>query len=264
LVEIWRLSKKILASARNTYYRIKQQLFNFTGMSIGIAMRLSGARFVMPLAKVLVIIGSGCLVSCASTPNREVVVSIRDQRVALMKEGQAVRVYGCSTSKFGVGDGRGTYATPVGKLAVATKIGAGLPPGAVFKNRRPTGEILPADAPGRDPIVTRILWLRGLQVQNKAAFGRFIYIHGTPEERNIGRPASYGCVRMRSCDIIDLFDNVAIGTPVRIDKGSLPGDAQRLARSMERAEPIQLPRDPVPAETPRLLARASFTPQVTP
>jgi lipoprotein-anchoring transpeptidase ErfK/SrfK len=75
---------------------------------------------------------------------------------------------------------------------------------------------LPVDAPGRDPIVTRILWLEGLEPQNQRAYDRYIYIHGTPEERNIGRPVSYGCVRMRSQDVIDLYERVGVGARVQI------------------------------------------------
>jgi len=86
----------------------------------------------------------------------------------------------------------------------------------VFKDRRRTGEIVLPDSPGRDPIVTRILWLRGLEPQTANAFSRYIYIHGTPEERFIGTPASYGCIRMRSSDIINLYENVGVGAEVTI------------------------------------------------
>jgi lipoprotein-anchoring transpeptidase ErfK/SrfK len=86
----------------------------------------------------------------------------------------------------------------------------------VFRGRRPTGEILRPDAPGRDPIVTRILHLRGLDTCNSGAYGRGIYIHGTAEERTIGRPASYGCIRMRSRDVVRLFDSVAVGTRIAV------------------------------------------------
>jgi lipoprotein-anchoring transpeptidase ErfK/SrfK len=78
----------------------------------------------------------------------------------------------------------------------------------VFKDRKATGEVLAPDAPGRDPIVTRILWLRGREAQNANAYSRYIYIHGTPEERNIGTRASFGCIRMRSRDVIQLYDIV--------------------------------------------------------
>ena len=79
-----------------------------------------------------------------------------------------------------------------------------------------TGEIVAPNSPGRDPIVTRILWLRGREAQNANAFGRYIYIHGTPEERLIGTPASYGCIRMRSTDVVQLYNIVGIGAAVTI------------------------------------------------
>lgn len=132
-----------------------------------------------------------------------------------------VAAYPVSTSKFGLGDRPGSNQTPVGEFRIRKKIGSGSAPGTVFKNRRPTGEVLPVDAPGRDPIVTRILWLDGLETRNRNAYGRYIYIHGTPEERNIGQPVSYGCIRMRSRDIIELYDRVGAGARVRIVTGDL-------------------------------------------
>ncbi|PYJ20841.1 MAG: L,D-transpeptidase, partial [Verrucomicrobia bacterium] len=125
-------------------------------------------------------------------------------------------IYPVSTSKFGLGDWPGSRFTPLGELVVAQKIGDNAPLGAVFKDRRRTGEIVLPDSPGRDPIVTRILWLRGRETQNVNAFARDIYIHGTPEERNIGLAASYGCIRMRSSDIIRLYDTVGAGAAVTI------------------------------------------------
>ncbi len=111
---------------------------------------------------------------------------------------------------------RAAAELPLGNLEVAEKIGGSAPSGAVFKDRRRTGEIVPPDSPGRDPIVSRILWLRGCEPQNARAFARTIYIHGTPEERNIGLPVSYGCVRMRSRDVIQLYDVVGEGAQVTI------------------------------------------------
>ena len=134
----------------------------------------------------------------------------------LLKDGVPLGVYPGSTSRFGLGDNPGHCTTPLGNLEVARKVGDGLPPGAVLKSRVATGEILAVDAPGRDPVVTRILWLRGLDDANRNAFDRYIYIHGTPEERNIGKPASFGCVRMRSADIIALYDEIGVGAHVTI------------------------------------------------
>ena len=145
-----------------------------------------------------------------------VVVSIADQRLALVENGEPVAQFPISTSKFGVGDQPGSYATPLGLLEVASKIGANAPLGTVFKSRTATGEILRPNARGRDPIVTRILWLRGLEKRNARAYDRAIYIHGTPVERLIGRPASYGCIRMRSRDVAHLFNAVNIGTRIAV------------------------------------------------
>ena len=157
------------------------------------------------------------VVSCAAPDTRHrVVVSVKEQRLALLDEGKLMATYPVSTSKYGLGDIPGSYRTPLGQMEVAEKIGAGAAPGTVFKDRRRTGEVIGIDAPGRDPIVTRILWLRGREPQNANAFRRDIYIHGTPEERNIGLPASYGCVRMRSTDIIQLYDIVGDGAQVTI------------------------------------------------
>jgi lipoprotein-anchoring transpeptidase ErfK/SrfK len=157
------------------------------------------------------------IASCAAPDTRhQIVISTREQKLALLDRGNLMAIYPVSTSKFGLGDWRGSRYTPLGQLEIAEKIGDNAPPGAVFKDRRRTGEIVLPDSPGRDPIVTRILWLRGLKPQNANAFTRDIYIHGTPEERLIGTPASYGCIRMRSSDIINLYDIVGVGAAVTI------------------------------------------------
>jgi len=155
--------------------------------------------------------------SCTTVDNRhQVIISIPEQRMALLQDGAPLATYPVSTSKFGLGDLPGTSWTPLGKLEIAKKIGDGAPSGMAFKDRRPTGEIVPPDSPGRDIIVTRILWLKGDEAQNSRAYSRYIYIHGTPEERNIGLPVSYGCVRMRSTDVIELFNTVGRGAKVEI------------------------------------------------
>ena len=157
-------------------------------------------------------------ISSCVAPDRDhhIVISARDQKMALLDKGNLVAVFPVSTSKFGLGDRRGTGWTPLGELEIADKIGTGAASGTVFKDRRRTGEIVGVDAPGRDPIVTRILWLRGREPQNTNAYSRMIYIHGTPEERNIGQPVSYGCIRMRSSDVIRLYDVVGQGARVTI------------------------------------------------
>ena len=155
--------------------------------------------------------------SCAAPDTQHhIVISAREQKLAVLDRGNLMAIYPVSTSKFGLGDWPGSSCTPLGELEVAKKIGDHATPGTVFKDRLRTGEIVAPDSPGRDPIVTRILWLRGREAQNGNAFARMIYIHGTPEERNIGFPASYGCIRMRSSDIINLYEIVGPGAEVTI------------------------------------------------
>ena len=162
------------------------------------------------------------IASCAAPDTRhQIVISTREQKLAVLDRGNLMAIYPVSTSKFGLGDWPGSRYTPLGQLEIAKKIGDNAPQGAVFKDRRRTGEIVLPDSPGRDPIVTRILWLRGLEAQNTNAFTRDIYIHGTPEERLIGTPASYGCIRMRSSDIIKLYGVVGVGAAVSIVDASL-------------------------------------------
>jgi L,D-transpeptidase-like protein len=174
-----------------------------------------------------------CWILCSCTPQDEdhrIVVSVADQAMDLYYRDQFIARYPVSTSQFGVGDDPGRCATPLGHLKIAQKIGDGAPSGMVFKDRRPTGEILVPNAPGRDPIVTRILWLKGLEPQNQNAYGRYIYIHGTPVENQIGKPASYGCIRMRSQDILRVFTTVGIGTRVDIVEDHLPIATQAIAQ----------------------------------
>ena len=164
-------------------------------------------------------------------PNR-VIISVRDQKLMLLQGNAKVATYPISTSKFGLGDRWGSLATPLGFLKVAQKIGDRAPLGAVFHNRRFTGEVLRPNAPGRDPVITRIIWLRGLEAANAHAFRRCIYIHGTPEERTIGRPASYGCIRMKSCDVAALYNQVPLGAMVQIVQDKLPNAPKASAAAM--------------------------------
>ena len=178
--------------------------------------------------------------SCAAPDTRHrIVISTSEQKLALLDRGTLMTTYPVSTSKFGLGDWPGSSCTPLGKLEIAEKIGDYAPSGAVFKDRRRTGEIVPPDSPGRDPIVTRILWLRGRELQNANAFARDIYIHGTPEERNIGLPVSYGCIRMRSTDIINLYQIVGRGAEVMIVNAPLANVIPGLvsASSMAKTNP---------------------------
>ena len=183
------------------------------------------------------------LASCAAPDTQHhVVISTRDQKLAVLDRGNLLATYPVSTSKFGLGDRPGSRFTPLGQLQIAEKIGDNASPGTVFKDRRRTGEVVLANSPGRDPIVTRILWLRGLEAQNANAFARDIYIHGTPEEWRIGSPASYGCIRMRSSDIIQLYNIVGIGAAVTIVNASLvsaiPGMASGHSVGPENTAPF--------------------------
>lgn len=150
----------------------------------------------------------------------DLIVSIPEQKLAVVVNDKVYKTYKISTSRYGEGDTLGSWCTPIGHLAVATKIGASVPFGGVFQGRRYTGEVLSINAPGRDPIVSRIIWLRGLDYANRNAFHRCIYIHGTPQEDSLGKKASYGCIRMRSSDIIEVFSWITVGTEVAVvDKG---------------------------------------------
>ncbi len=162
---------------------------------------------------------AGAITSASAAPF--IIVSVPEQRLVVMDNGVLVGHYPVSTSKFGLGDRPSSFATPLGTLVVAAKVGEGAPTGAVFKSKHFTGEILPPNARGRDPIVTRILHLRGLDACNSRAFDRGIYIHGTTEEFKIGHPASYGCIRMRSRDVVRVFDAVPVGTKIEIVNTSL-------------------------------------------
>ncbi|HEU0208129.1 MAG TPA: L,D-transpeptidase [Candidatus Udaeobacter sp.] len=166
-------------------------------------------------------IASAYAIAPLDTSN-ELIISVRDQKLVFLRNGERVASYPVSTSMFGVGDAWGRMTTPLGYLAIEKKIGDNAPVGAVFHNRRLTGEVLQPDTPGRDPITTRIIWLRGLEGQNAHAFQRCIYIHGTPQEKMIGRPASYGCIRMKSKDVAELYKQVPLGALVQIIPDRLP------------------------------------------
>jgi lipoprotein-anchoring transpeptidase ErfK/SrfK len=201
-------------------------------------MRDGSARRIAALALLVLL-----LASCAA-PDTEhhIVISTRDQKLALLDRGTLVATYPVSTSKFGLGDSLRSSRTPLGQLEVAKKIGDNAPVGAVFKDRLRTGEIVAPNSPGRDPIVTRILWLRGREAQNANAFGRYIYIHGTAEERLIGTPASYGCIRMRSTDVVKLFNVVGVGAAVTIVDtplvSAVPGMASGHSMGPENTAPF--------------------------
>ena len=207
----------------------------------------------------------GCLfvlgaASCAhrepEVPPRAVVkdgvaITLKDQKLTVLRNGAKVRDYSISSSKFGMGSSKGSNRTPLGIHAVTKKLGDGQPSGMVFKGGMPTGEVVPVNAAGRDPIVTRVIQLAGLEAFNSNSHSRRIYIHGTPEEINIGRPASYGCIRMRSEDVLDLYPWVYRGMPVAIE--SCSQSTYLKAEKEEGAPAIKIP-EAIVARLPREIA----------
>lgn len=152
-------------------------------------------------------------------------VDLPMQRMRVFDGGRVAADYLVSTSKHGAGERNGSFRTPRGRHVIRAKIGAGAPLGAVFRGRRPTGEIysdaLAAAQPERDWILTRIMWLSGTEVgRNRLGdvdtMRRYIYIHGAPDSARMGEPGSIGCVRMHNRDIAELFDRVPVGTVVDI------------------------------------------------
>lgn len=208
----------------------------------------------------IVLAACSLVVSCQSghygrdIPPRAVVrdgvaITLCDQKLTVFRNGRKVKDYPISSSKFGIGATNGSRRTPLGIHAVSDKKGEGQPKGMVFKGCSPTGEVVGVDAAGRDPIVTRIIQLAGLESFNKSSHRRRIYIHGTPEERNIGRPASYGCIRMKSDDIVDLYRRVNRGTPVAIESCTQAtyiktgADASKRSIEVPSAVVANLPKD---------------------
>src|SRR6266404_508589 len=149
------------------------------------------------------------------SPEARIHVSVGRQRLTLKSGRKRLAEYPVSTSRFGLGAKEGSFKTPTGKFRIAEKVGDGMPLGTVFKSRRPvkaTKKLLREE----DLVMTRILWLDGLARSNANTYGRYIYIHGTNHEESIGMPASHGCVRMKNVDLLELFDQVAVDTPVEI------------------------------------------------
>ena len=154
-------------------------------------------------------------------------ISIPDQTLELCEHGEAIRRYLVSTAKSGVGEKYGSFCTPRGRHIIRAKVGAGEPVNTVFVKRRPTGEIYDADLgsrfPGRDWMLTRLLWLSGCEpgfnrLGDVDTMRRYIYIHGSPDSAAMGQPGSIGCIRMRNADLLELFDLVEPGTPVEISE----------------------------------------------
>jgi lipoprotein-anchoring transpeptidase ErfK/SrfK len=151
------------------------------------------------------------------TEMKNIHISIRDQLLTVREEETPMRTYPVSTSRFGVGTEQGSFKTPIGRFRIAEKIGGDMPAGTIFQSRVPLkpGDPLP---PTEDLVMSRILWLDGVDEHNANTRERFIYIHGTKHEAKIGNPASCGCIRMRNADVVELFDLVDHDTPVIIEE----------------------------------------------
>ena len=218
-----------------------------------------------PVALILSVISATSAFAVAPLDSsNQVIISVRDQKLVLMRNGSKVATYPISTSMFGLGDAWGRMTTPLGYLAVEKKIGDNVPVGAVFHKRRLTGEVLQPNAPGRDPITTRIIWLRGLEAQNAHAFQRCIYIHGTPEEKKIGQPASYGCIRMKSKDVAELYDQLPLGAVVQIIPDRLPKMEKTKARQEMSGGVVAANITPQPPPQVAATKVAKVTPQAPP
>ena len=153
-------------------------------------------------------------------------ISIAQQRLDLLDgNGHIIKQYVISSAKNGVGQENGSFCTPLGKHIIRAKIGAGQPVNTVFIRRRPTGEIYTPDLgkrfPNRDWILTRICWLSGCEPGSNRlgsvdTMRRYVYIHGSPDSVEMGKPGSIGCIRMKNCDLLELFDRVQVGIHVEI------------------------------------------------
>lgn len=154
-------------------------------------------------------------------------IDISSQQMTLRdRAGYVVKRYKISSAKNGVGQERGSFCTPLGKHIIRAKIGQGMPVNTVFVGRRPTGEVytpeLAASYPNRDWILTRILWLSGCEpgfnrLGSVDTMRRYVYIHGSPDSAEMGKPGSIGCIRMHNRDLLDLFEQVSAGTSVEIN-----------------------------------------------
>ena len=158
----------------------------------------------------------------------KLLVSVARQSMSLVNDaGVLIKEYPISTAKAGVGEISGSYQTPRGRHIIRAKIGAGQPKNTVFVRRRPTGELwtpeLAEQHPGRDWILTRILWLSGCEpgfnrLGDHDTMRRYVYIHGSPDSAEMGKPGSHGCIRMRNADIVELFERIPCYSEVLISE----------------------------------------------
>ncbi len=150
-------------------------------------------------------------------PATRIEVSVPEQKLTLFIDDLIAATYPISTSKFGLGSEENSNRTPLGRFQIREKIGGDQPIRTIFKSRRPEGQWEPGAVVDDDLVLSRILWLDGLEPENANTYERYIYIHGTNQEELIGQAASHGCVRMRNIDMVELYDLIEPETPVFID-----------------------------------------------
>jgi len=143
------------------------------------------------------------------------IVEVSHQRVDLIRDGAVTHSWRVSTSQFGLGTQEGSFQTPIGRFRICEKIGDSAPLWSIFKSRVRTGEIA-SHGGNEDLVLTRILWLEGIDPENANTKSRYIYFHGTNREDLIGTPASHGCIRLRNSEMVELFDLVKEGVSVLI------------------------------------------------
>lgn len=206
---------------------IQTLVFIFLANLVGCAGIHDGGSETIPNAVIV-------LDTIANTAPYRLVISIHDQRMVLLRGVTPAANYLMSTAKSGAGEAVNSGTPPRGRHAIAEKIGAGVTIGTDFVDRIPTDKVIAVNTPGVMPVATRILRLRGLENKNWATFERLIYLHGSPVENLLGTPASGGCIRMRSAEIIGLFDLVSIDTEVFIYEEPLQTALKLLAASDAR------------------------------
>ncbi|MDD4932528.1 MAG: L,D-transpeptidase [Methylacidiphilaceae bacterium] len=207
----------------------------------------------------LAILLSSCVSTTNYKPNTLVKVSVHDQTLEVVKDGTPTHRFRVSTSRFGLGDQPNSFRTPLGRFVVQNKIGDGVPLGGKFYHRHYTGERVDLEhgsASGHDSLLTRILWLRGLEESNRNAYSRGIYIHGTNQETLVGQPASYGCIRMRNRDVLTLYDIVPLGSLVVIQFDPLTPAPRAVAAAAGRRPAVPSPASGATTAPPPVAPKA--------
>jgi hypothetical protein len=160
-------------------------------------------------------------------------ISVAQQKLRVVQGRKVLKTCRISTSKFGLGATPGSNKTPVGRLRIAAKFGAGALWGTIFQSRQAIGLWTPAFVTDNDLITSRILWLAGCEPRNATTESRYIYIHGTNQEHLLGQPASHGCIRMANADVIALFDQVDVGVEVHVIDDTTAAKRKRQARAAD-------------------------------